>query len=97
VDVLNWQPGENGKGIVDQDGHVHTWNEEDYEVHGDYLRAFPELQALAYFYITPKGEVDVTMPSRHYGEADKHHAMTELICEADPHLYPDPNPGDWDF
>lgn len=86
MDRLDWQPGEYGKGIVDQDGHIHTWNEDDYETHHDYLQTHPDSGSpKAYFYIDPEGTVDVSMPSIGY-DPQGYHLMMEYITDADPHF-----------
>lgn len=95
--VNNWQPGEQGKGIVDQQGRVHTFNEEDYETHGAYIDSQTNIRPAAFFYIEPDGGIDLTYPSL-YEEPKKHELMLDHICEADPHFheYHDPD-AEWSF
>lgn len=96
MDQIDWQPGEEGKGIVDENGHVHAWNEDDYETHHDFIQEHPHLGSpRAYFYITPKGEIDVSNPSAGY-DPRGHQLMTEYICEVDPHFIDSPHDR-WSF
>jgi hypothetical protein len=86
MDRLNWQPGEEGKGVVDQDGHVHVWNVEDHELHNDYVKANPSIGSpMAYFEVDPHGRFDLISPN---AAEDMHQreAMADLIAEADPHF-----------
>jgi hypothetical protein len=94
--LLNWQEGEEGKGIVDSQGHVHTWNEDDYAVHRDYLDANQHLgRPLSYFYIFPDGTTEITFPSKRYDGRQAHDTMMGRITDADPHLHE--GGGTWNF
>ena len=87
MDVINWQPGDEAKGIIDEDGHVHVWPVEDYEVHYDYVKENPSVGSpRAYFEVAHDGAVDLIYPSAadDYG---KYNAMMEIIEEADPHFH----------
>jgi hypothetical protein len=99
MDRIDWQPGNEGKGIVDEDGHVHAWHDEDYPLHRDYLKAHPSTGSpLAYFYVEPDGMISITHPSPNpaYGDPQQHEAMMDLITQADHHFYPE-EPNDWKF
>lgn len=100
MDRIDWEPGNEGKGLVDRDGHVHAWHDEDYPLHRDYLNEHPQLGVpMAYFYIEPDGQIAVTHPSpnpNYGGDPAKYESMMELITDADPHFHPEP-PDDWKF
>jgi hypothetical protein len=88
MDSLNWEPGRAGKGVVDQEGNVHTWDDDDYEVHHDYISQHPNIGGpLSYFYIEPNGEIEITFPSAHVEGQQAHDLMMEHICEVDPHFH----------
>ena len=93
---ITWQPGEYGKGVVDQHDAVHAWNEDEYQLHHDYLEAHPHIQPQAYFYIEPNGAIDLTHPSPSYDAAEQVEAMHDLITPADPHFHPYER-GSWSF
>jgi hypothetical protein len=95
MDRINWQPGEQGKGIVDEDGNVHAWNDEDYELHRDYIDEHPDVGSpRGHFYIGPDGAIDVSYPSAGY-DIPGHDLAMEHICEADPHFHA--GKADWTF
>jgi hypothetical protein len=91
LDKITWNPGNHGKGIVDEDGAVHAWNEDDYELHRDYLAEHPDISPMSYFYIEPTGAIDITHPSKHYGDHEAHDLMQQHIGDADPHFHPNPD------
>jgi hypothetical protein len=87
MDVINWQPGEEAKGIVDEDGHVHVWSVEDYEVHNQYVNHNPSVGSpLAYFEVEPDGSVDMISPNAAESMI-QYEAMIDIVCEADPHFH----------
>src|SRR4051812_12928535 len=97
MDVIDWQPGENGKGIVDQDGNVHAWNDENYELHRDYIDTSPNvLHANAYFYINQDGTIEITMPNPIYDGRERHDLMMKHILDADPEFH-EATGSDWNF
>src|ERR1700694_1461848 len=59
--ILNWSPGNTGKGIIEPNGRVHTWNTNEYEEphHFDYLmyKGLPDTDS-KFFEITPEGYYD---------------------------------------
>jgi hypothetical protein len=88
VDRITWQPGESGKGIVDQNGDVHVWNDDDYELHRDYIDTHPDVQhGEAYFYVEPDGGISLTMPNKAYDGQQRYEAMLDIILEADPYFH----------
>jgi hypothetical protein len=88
ADCLNWHPGNEGKGVVDHDGNVHTWNDEDYAVHHDYIDQNPSVGSpLSYFYIEPNGEIEITFPSARVEGQEAYDLMMQHICEVDPHFH----------
>lgn len=93
----NWQPGQYGKGVVDQDGNVHTWNEEDYRFHSDYVNSHPGMDPSAYFYISPHGSIRTTYPNRRYDEAHLCDAAINAILPVDKHFTEYRPQSDWDF
>lgn len=81
-DILNWDEGQEGKGIIDRNGHVYTWDNEDYEVHSDFLKEHPDIVPMRYFWIEPDG--------RAYGSGlgdELDNQDEEVLREADPRLY----------
>lgn len=93
---LNWDEGYDGKGLVDQKGNVHTWNDGvDYWFHNNYERE-NKVKGKVFFYITPEGIVhDGGMPSIK-GESRDPKQFANQIQTADPRLEV---PGDqtWEF
>lgn len=97
MDQINWQPGEEGKGLVDEDGHVHAWPLDDYEVHNDYVKENPSIGSpRAYFEIEPSGKVDLIYPSA-ADDLRLYDAMAEIIQDADPHFRVDTGEPAWAF
>jgi hypothetical protein len=90
--VLNWQEGDYGKGVVDRSGNVHTWNDDEFGLHRDYLDHAGLDNALGYFTIYPDGAI-------HPAGADNLDIhMADVIVEADPRHYHDlDQPHDWNF
>lgn len=91
--VLNWDEGNEGKGLIFDDGRVHTWNEDDYPVHDEYLDDHPELPTPThYLYISPGGKCNTAWGS--LGPVE-----TELLSEAHPTLHADVEHGHatWEF
>lgn len=96
---IDWQPGTYGKGIVDEGGGVHAWDEKEYPYHSLYERSFPEVgRPQAYFYIARDGEISITHPSPNpaYGDSGNHNPMMDQILKSDPHFHA-ANPSDWKF
>jgi hypothetical protein len=81
-DMLNWDEGQYGKGIIDRDGHVYTWDAEEYEVHDHFLREHPEIMPMRYLDIEPDGRVVDSGLGEPLTEIDE-----EVLREADPRLY----------
>ncbi len=82
-DVLNWDEGQEGKGVIDNRGNVHTFDQEEYELHRDYMDQHEIHNAQYCFYITPKGEIE-----SFDGTWDPSTAgFVEQIQEADPRLH----------
>lgn len=88
---LNWSPGGEGKGVVGEDGRVHTWDSDEWDTHEPYLQQsgeWPEdedgnrdVEVEGYFAIEPNGQV---YNAGLGGLAPGHVSMIE---EADPHLF----------
>lgn len=90
--ILNWQEGHEGKGIIDRNGFVHTWTDDEFGLHRDYIEHAGLDQALAYFVIAPDGRVDPA------GAEPLGVNMADIITEVDPRLYHDfDQPHDWNF
>jgi hypothetical protein len=84
-----------GKGIIDKNGDVHTFDSDEYELHSDYLAEHPSVWPSAMFYIDPDGAIDVTFPNKHYGEHAEHAQALDRILEVDPHFHEDLRSWDW--
>jgi hypothetical protein len=81
-DILDWDEGQEGKGLIDRDGHVYTWDGEEYETHHDFLQEHPAIMPMRYFWIEPDGQC------RGAGMGDELDQMDEeVLREADPRLY----------
>lgn len=83
---LDWQPGRTGKGLVDQYGAVHTFDNDEYPMHSDYeaqhnFWGMPR----CYFYINEHG--DVTPMPGHLDVEDELGENKDAIEEADPNLH----------
>lgn len=83
---LNWTLGNNGRGLIDQNGEVHTFNEGEYPTHAHYEKEH-NLGATGYFYIGRDGQVDLTYPHRQYDASPECDAAIHTITGADPTLY----------
>lgn len=96
MDRLDWEPGVEGKGLVDEHGNLHTWNEDEYETHNDYILNHNQEvgSPKGYFYIDPDGSVDVSHPSALY-DPHGNHLMSEYICDVHPNFKPTKN--GWEF
>lgn len=81
-DILNWDEGQYGKGIIDRDGHVYTWDAEEYEVHQMWLQEHPDVMPMRYLDIEPDGRVVDSGLGEPLTEMDE-----EVLREADPRLY----------
>lgn len=89
-DILDWDEGNFGKGIVDVHGNVYTWNEDDgWDIHRDYEEDH-DITGRYYFTINPDGQIEAAdmVPL----SAD----VIDLITEADPNLHGDPTVA-WTF
>jgi len=94
----NWEPGNYGKGITDQNGVVHTWNEDEYPFHHNYISAHPQVgDPRAFFYIAPEGNVRTTYPNRRYDDPHVCDAEMANILKVDPHFTEHQPSSDWDF
>ncbi len=93
---INWQPGEQGKGIVDAHGVVHAFNEDEYGYHHDFLADNPHINPISYFYVNPEGGIHITYPHPEYDGKTTHDEMMERILPADPAFHPDLD-DDWAF
>jgi hypothetical protein len=95
--LLNWTGGTEGKGIVGEYGTVHTWDDDEYDLHDDYLRdagLWPkDERAYTRFLINHDGRVNNS------GLGVLPPTVVSRITEADPHLYYTPHtlPNDWEF
>lgn len=79
--LLNWDEGQYGRGIVTEDRTVHTFDSEEYYNHADYEIAHGLNNVVCRFGIQPDGTVlnaDVL---------DIHPIIAEIIEEADPRLH----------
>lgn len=97
MDNLDWQPGEEGKGLVDEHGHIHTWNPDvEYNTHDDYIKNHPHVGSPhGYFQIEPNGKFDVINPSYGYDRAGWQ-LMNDYIKDVIPELHP-AEPDSWSF
>lgn len=93
---LNWTPGEHGKGIIDQHGDVHAWNEDEHETHASYMNANPAYVPHAYFYINPEGGIALTMPHKRYDPRQEYDAALQTITDTDPHFHEEAD-SSWQF
>lgn len=91
-DVLDWDEGNYGKGIVDRHGNVYTWNEDEWALHRDYEEDH-DIQGQFWFTIMPDGAVD----SADMTPIGQH--LFDVIQEADNrlHLHGDANTVAWNF
>jgi formylglycine-generating enzyme required for sulfatase activity len=86
--MLSWQPGNHGKGLTDEHGNVHTWNEDEYPFHQNYATEHPEVgNPQSCFYIDKDGAVDVSYPSSLHDGEEHNKRAAEHILKADPALY----------
>lgn len=97
MNVLDWTHGTHGKGIIDEDGHVHTFNEDDYPTHTRYAVA-KGVRPSAYFYLAKDGRIDLSKPHPQYDTPQEVDAAIHAIKKADPTLYYAGEPDEtWDF
>ena len=94
-DQLNWEEGNDGKGLLLMDGTLHTWNSEDYEIHADYLADHSHIDEAGsqFLYIDKNGKVTTTWGGLNPDQEEK-------IRERDPRLYVDIDEGGaspWQF
>lgn len=92
---LNWEEGNEGKGILTKGGELHTWNGDDYDYHFDYIADHPDVDDVLshHLYISPHGKVTTV-----WGTLEPKHE--EQLREADPRLYLDLDTGNgtpWAF
>lgn len=78
--VLNWQEGEYGRGLIADDGTVHTFDAEEYYNHADYEKR-KGLRGEVYFGIQPDGEV------LHANLGELPLWAIDVIEDADSHLH----------
>jgi hypothetical protein len=81
-DVLDWEEGQEGKGIIDRNGHVYTWDADEYVVHQQWLQDHPEIMPMKYFDIAPDGKCEESGLGDNLTEMDE-----EVLREADSRLY----------
>lgn len=89
-DYLDWEPGTDGKGIVDEKGGVHTWAEDEYPFHHNYEDQHGNVRGAYYFWIYPDGKVESSGLHPHL--LDQYH---QCITDADERLKP--SMPDWGF
>lgn len=89
MNQINWKPGEEGKGVVSTDNSVHVFNDDDYKFHSDYVAQVlgSANDAIAYFYVEPDGDIELTYPNRSYDDPEWVDRMAKIICAADPHFH----------
>lgn len=92
----DWQPGQEGLGIVSSDGMVHTWDADEYPRHADWLRHYPDAKDGHHFEIDPSGRIDLLGG---YDEEDYHYwqDLAQRITDADKHLYWPGSQQTWKF
>lgn len=80
-DVLNWDEGLTGKGLIDRHNNVHTWDAEDeWELHRDY-ELDNHVDGRLWFVIDPDGRIE---------SADMNPLMPDdldIVADADPRLF----------
>lgn len=89
---INWDEGEYGKGVVDMHGVIHGWNEDEYAYHHNYLSEHPDVNPIGYYYIDPKGSIEVTFPSKGVDGHVAHDDMMDRITAAHPLWHPAKDP-----
>lgn len=77
--VIDWQPGQLGRGLITTDGAVHVWDRDESD-HTAY-KLEHGLYADQYFYVESDGRVLGAMLAHLPPYA------VEIIEEADPHFY----------
>lgn len=109
---LNWEPDQHGKGIVDEQGNVHTWitpSADGYPSHPEYVEKHMLLNENTFtnspmwdraFQINPKGDVRIYGPDIPEEPQDPdydHQALAQAIQMADPRLRATPQERQWTF
>lgn len=79
--VHDWDEGNDGKGIIDDQGHVFTWNADEFPYHGDWMREHPDVIPAKKFDIDHDGTCRGMGMGEMLGQYEK-----ELLEEADPRL-----------
>ena len=93
TDLLDWEEGNEGKGLIARDGSIYTWNDEDFDVHAQFLEQHPEIVPQHYLIIHEDGKVE----SAGLGEPLDQIAEDRL-SDADPRLYVDHSEANtWNF
>lgn len=90
MNSIDWEPGRHAKGIVDEWGDVHVWDEDEYPYHSDYIEAHPEVgDPQGFFYVSETGGIDITYPNPNYDDPDLVNSVLAKIIRADPHFFKD--------
>jgi hypothetical protein len=96
-DQLDWDEGNEGKGIIDRQGNVYTWNTDDYEIHQHFLEDHPGIVPEYYLEIEPDGRVSPA--GLNFGSDLVE--VEDLLRDADPRLHVEPyavnSPTGWNF
>jgi hypothetical protein len=92
----DWEPGQDGLGIVSHDGSVHTWDADEYPSHARWLKHNPNAQDGHHFEIEPSGRINLLGG---YGEEDHPYwqEMAQRIMDVDDHLHWPDGHQTWDF
>jgi hypothetical protein len=87
--LLDWNEGEDGKGILTLNGSVYTWSGDEYDMHIDFIDDHPNIDfgGAHYLYIEPTGKVKTA-----WGTLGPE--QEAMLQEADPRLYVDIDEGD---
>jgi hypothetical protein len=81
-DILDWDEGHEGRGLIDRQGNVYTFDQEEFPYHADWLREHPDVMPKRYFWIEPDGQCRGSGMGDELDQIDE-----EVLREADPRLY----------
>ena len=81
-DILDWDEGNEGLGIISRNGHVYTWNDDDYDAHAHFLTDHPDIVPMKHIVIEEDGQCRGSGFQEALDQEDHN-----LLQDADPRLY----------